>query len=278
MNNIVYLNGNYIDINEARISPLDRGFLFGDSIYEVVPVYNNKPFTAKEHLDRLTNSLAAIHISQPMNHDAWIAIFEKLLSYPHHGDRMIYLQVTRGTYPDRAHASPKDITPTVFVAALPVTKKDVSKGISAITVNDERWNMCRIKATTLLPNVLAKDEAQQKNTHDAIFIRDGFALEGTASNVFIVKNNCVITAPLSANILPGVTRAVVIKLLSENNRIVEEKMITLEELKQADEIWLTGSVLEIAPVVMLDNVAVGNGQVGVMYQKIARLYEENKHA
>ena len=125
---IIYLNGKYLDINEASISPLDRGFLFGDSVYEVIPVYNNQLFTAKEHLDRLTQSLTALNITQPMTHDAWIDIFITLLSYPHNGDRMIYLQVTRGAYANRGHASPRDVNPTVFVAALPVTKKDLSKG------------------------------------------------------------------------------------------------------------------------------------------------------
>jgi D-alanine transaminase len=274
-NSIVYLNGNYVDIQEARISPLDRGFLFGDSVYEVIPVYDNKLFTEKEHLDRLTASLGALHVSQPMSHDAWISIFNHLLSYPHPGDRMIYVQVTRGAYPDRAHASPAQIIPTVFVAALPVTRKDVSQGISAITVQDQRWNMCRIKATTLLANTLAKDAAQQAQTQDAIFIRDGFALEGTASNVFIVKNNHVITPPLSANILPGITRHLVIELLRKNTISVEEKMITLDELNRADEIWLTGSVLEIAPVILLDKHQVGDGKVGAIYPQVIQWYRNN---
>lgn len=275
INNIVYLNGDYVDIQEARISPLDRGFLFGDSVYEVIPVYNNKLFTAKEHLDRLSNSLKEINIPQVLTHEEWIAIFNRLLAYPHAGDRMIYLQITRGAYADRAHASPQDIVPTIFVAALPIIKKDVSHGIPAITIKDERWANCHIKATTLLANTLAKDNAQQAQTHDAIFIRDGFALEGTASNLFMVKNNIVYTPPLSANILPGITRQLVIKLLRENHIALEEKMITLDELKHADEIWLTGSVLEVAPVVSLDHVHVGNGNVGSMYQLAKKLYAEN---
>lgn len=275
---MIYLNGHYVDIQEARISPLDRGFLFGDSVYEVIPVYNNELFTATEHLERLGNSLNALNILPPLDYDEWIKIFKKLLSYPHNGDRMIYVQVTRGAYPDRTHASPKEITPTVMVAALAVTKKDVSQGIKAITIKDKRWANCNIKATTLLANTLAKDAAQRAGAQDAIFIRDGFALEATASNLFMVKNNVVITTPLSANILPGITRAQVIALLNKNHIAVEERMIIAEELKQADEIWLTGSILEIAPVVLLDDKKVGQGKTGEMYQYAIQLYENHKHA
>ncbi len=272
MNNTIYLNGNYLDIQDAKISPLDRGFLFGDSVYEVIPVYNNTLFTAKEHIDRLTHSLNALNIAQPLSHNEWINIFEKLLSFPHDGDRMIYVQVTRGAYPDRTHASPQKITPTIFAAALPVTKKDVSQGIIAITVTDERWAKCRIKATTLLANTLAKDAAQRAHAQDAIFIRDGYALEGTASNLFIVRANTVITAPLSANILPGITRAHVINLLQEQNIPVEERLITETELKNADEVWLTGSVSEIVPVVVLDNQKIGTGEPGEIFKQAINLY------
>lgn len=274
--NIVYLNGDYLDLQDAKISPLDRGFLFGDSVYEVVPVYNNKPFAAKEHLDRLTNSLSALHMTQPMNEQQWMDIFTYILSCSSFDEKMIYIQVTRGTYPNRSHAIPDDLSPTVFVAALPITRNSIIKeGISAITVKDQRWANCRIKATTLLPNVLAKDAAEQQSTQDAIFIRDGYALEGTASNLFIVKNNKVFTTPLSANILPGITRKIVIDLLKSHHVDIEEKMITLDDLKKADEVWLTGSVLEIAPVILVDHCAIGHGEVGPVYKRIARLYADN---
>lgn len=274
-NMIVYLNGHYVDIHDAVISPFDRGFLFGDSVYEVIPVYQGQLFAAKEHLDRLTHSLAAINIPQPLDHVEWVNIFNQLLSHPHEGDRMIYVQVTRGAYAERLHASPKTIVPTIFVAALPVIKKDVSQGIRAITVNDIRWNLCRIKATTLLANVLAKDAAQRLDTQDAIFIREGFALEGTASNLFVVKNNHVLTPPLSANILPGITRQLVIELLNQHNIMVTERMIAATELVDADEIWLTGSVSEIVPVIMLDQRPVNDGKVGILYKKAAEWYKNN---
>lgn len=277
MTDIVYLNGHYIDIKEAKISPLDRGFLFADSVYEVIPVYHNRLFTAKEHLNRLSESLKAVNMQQPLSHDEWITIFNQLLSYPCDSDRMIYLQVTRGAYAHRAHASPKAIQATVFVAALPVTVKDHSQGLSAITVKDERWANCRIKATTLLANVLAKDKAQENEAQDAIFIRDGFALEGTASNLFIVKNKIVFTPPLSANILPGITRSLVIDLLKKSGFSIEEKMISENELMQADEIWLTGSVLEIAPIIKLNEKIIGQGKAGEIYQKIMSLYIENRN-
>lgn len=276
MSNIVYLNGHYLPLEEARISPLDRGFLFGDSVYEVIPVRNHQPVTAFEHVMRLNHSLAAINLPPPLSDAAWGEIFETLLARPFAGDRMLYVHVTRGSYAERRHASPspEQVVPTVFVAALPVLPKDITAGIQVITVKDDRWAHCRIKATTLLPNVLAKDAAQQQQATDAIFMRDGFALEATASNLFIVKEGVVMTPPLSANILPGVTRALVITLLQRHQITVIETMITLAALQQADEIWLTGSISEITAVVRVDNVVVGGGRVGPLYQQALAWYRE----
>jgi D-alanine transaminase len=271
---MVYLNGEYLDLQKAKISVLDRGFLFGDSVYEVIPVYNHRPFAAKQHLDRLTKSLTAIHMDSPLDHDSWIEIFDRVLASSALTDKMLYIQVTRGAYASRGHAIPDDVTPTVLVAALPTTRRYVLEGVNVITVKDQRWANCRIKATTLLPNVLAKDAAQRVSTHDAIFVKDGFALEGTASNLFMVKGNTVFTAPLSANILPGITRSIVIDILKTHHIAIEEKMITLDELKKADEIWLTGSVQEIVPVVLLDHCAVADGIVGPMWKRITRLYAD----
>lgn len=271
---LAYLNGDYVDLHKAKISVLDRGFLFGDSVYEVIPVYNHVPFAAQQHLERLNNSLAAIRIDMPLDHDTWMEIFARVLSASPLNEKMLYIQVSRGAYPSRGHAFPEEVTPTVLVTALPTTRKVVLEGVNVITVKDQRWANCRIKATTLLPNVLAKDTAQQVSNHDAIFVKEGYALEGTASNLFMVKNNKVVTTPLSANILPGITRAIVIDLLRSHHVDVEEKMITLDELKKADEIWLTGSVQEIVPVVLLDHCAVADGLVGPMWKRITRLYAD----
>lgn len=271
---LVYLNGDYVDLHKAKISVLDRGFLFGDSVYEVIPVYNHRPFAVEQHLARLTKSLSAIHMDQPLDHDSWIEIFDRILASSALNEKMLYVQVTRGAYPSRGHAIPEDVTPTVLVSVLPTSRKYVLEGINAITVKDQRWANCRIKANTLLPNVLAKDAAQRVSTDDAIFTKDGFALEGTASNLFMVKNKKVFTPPLSANILPGITRGLVIDLLKSHHIDVEEKMITVDELKKADEIWLTGSVQEIVPVVLLDHCAVADGIVGPVWQRITRLYAD----
>lgn len=272
---LAYLNGDYVDLHKAKISVLDRGFLFGDSVYEVIPVYNHRPFAAKQHLDRLEKSLAAIKMDMPLDHDTCIEIFDRILAASALSDKMLYVQITRGAYPSRGHAIPEDVTPTVLITALPTARKFVLEGVHAITVKDQRWANCRIKATTLLPNVLAKDAAQQVSNHDAIFVKDGYALEGTASNLFMVKNNKVFTTPLSANILPGVTRRIVIDILRAHHIDVEEKMITLDELKKADEIWLTGSVQEIVPVVLLDHCAVAEGLVGPVWKRITRLYADH---
>lgn len=271
---LAYLNGEYVDLHNAKISVLDRGFLFGDSVYEVIPVYRHRPFAALQHLERLKNSLAAILMEMPLDNDQWMNIFKHVLEMSPLDEKMLYIQISRGAYPSRGHAIPDNITPTVLVTALPATRKVVVEGIHAITVKDQRWANCRIKATTLLPNVLAKDAAQKVSNHDAIFIRDGYALEGTASNLFMVKNNTVFTTPLSANILPGITRGIVIELLKSHHIDVEEKMITLEELKKADEIWLTGSVQEIVPIVLLDHCLVADGLVGPVWKRITRLYAD----
>lgn len=271
---LTYLNGEYIDLHKAKISVLDRGFLFGDSVYEVIPVYNHRPFAAQQHLDRLKNSLAAIRIDMPLDHESWMEIFDRVLAASPLNEKMLYIQISRGAYPSRGHAFPEEVTPTVLVTALPTSRKVVLEGIHVITVKDQRWANCRIKATTLLPNVLAKDAAQQVSNQDAIFVKDGYALEGTASNLFIVKNNKVLTTPLSANILPGITRGIVMDLLRSHRIDVEERMISVEELKQADEIWLTGSVQEIVPVVLLDHCLVADGLVGPIWKRITRLYAD----
>ncbi len=271
---LAYLNGDYVDLHKAKISVLDRGFLFGDSVYEVIPVYNHRTFAAQQHLERLKNSLASIFIDMPLDDEQWMEIFHRVLTASPLTEKMLYVQVTRGAYPSRGHAIPDDVTPTVLITALPTVRKIVLEGMNAITVKDQRWANCRIKATTLLPNVLAKDAAQRVSNHDAIFVKDGYALEGTASNLFMVKNNKVLTTPLSANILPGITRRIVIDLLKTHHIDVEEKMITLEELKKADEIWLTGSVQEIVPIVLLDHCAVADGLVGPLWKRVTRLYAD----
>lgn len=278
--NLVFLNGEYLAKAKACVSALDRGFLFGDAIYEFIPVYDNVTFHAERHITRLSNSLAGILMENPYTLEQWKAIFKKLLAkntleqLSH-----LYIQVSRGASPVRNHAIPEqEITPTVFVAIFPSpSRTTVVNGMHVVTLADQRWQNCRIKATTLLPNVLAKQHAKTNNAQDCIFVNDeGFATEGTSSNLFIVKDNTVYTTPLSANILPGITRSVVIDLLKQNNIALEEKMLTKAELMQADEAWLSSSSIEVAPVTQVDNQAIGNGTVGSMWKIIDKLFQQHK--
>ena len=206
---IAYLNGAWQPLEETRVPVMDRGFLFGDGVYEVIPVYSGRPFRLEQHLERLDNNLAAIRIDTPLSHDEWKAIIQRLIEDPGAVDQALYLQVTRGVAPKRDHAFPVDVTPTVFAMTNPLPEPDPERnrqGYAAITVSDERWNNCHIKAITLLANLLARQEAVDAGAQEAIFIRDGKAVEGAASNLFIVRDRLLITPPKSKQLLPGITR------------------------------------------------------------------------
>lgn len=278
---IVFLNGQFVPIEEAKVSVMDRGFLFADSIYEVIPVHYNQLFGGEQHLQRLEKSLAAIEINNPYSKTEWLALLQQLIEMnPTQGDhRAIYLQVTRGAPAERAHIFPKNTAPTVFIQSTifnPVPYEELIKGAKAITIEDIRWHWCYVKSTTLLANVLGAEQAQRNNAKEAIYLRNGFAMEGTSSNLFIVKNGAVVTPPLSKEILGGVTRDLVIKLLQEINIPVQEKMISEQELRQADEIWMTGSIKEILPIVTLDDKPINNGQVGTIGLQLIKIYEQYK--
>ncbi len=276
---LVYLNGEFSPLGEAKISVMDRGFLLGDAVYEVIPVFSGVPFRLAHHLNRLNNSLKAIKIPEPLEQKSWISIIEKLCAQFTDENQSIYLQVTRGISPTRDHVFPQDAKPTVFIMAKPVdmdTLPDPYQGVSAITIDDIRWRYCYIKATTLLANVLAKQSALEQDASEAILIRDGNALEGAASNLFIVKDNNIITPPKSENLLPGITRDVILELANNHDLVVTESNISLDELGNADEIWLTSSVKEVVPVVTLDNQPVADGHPGEQWKKMKLLYEDFK--
>jgi D-alanine transaminase len=278
--NLVFLNGEYLAKEKASVSVLDRGFLFGDAIYEFIPVYDDVTFHAERHITRLSNSLDGILMENPYTLVQWHTIFKKLLAQNTLELSHIYIQVSRGATSVRNHAIPEQITPTIFVAIFPSpSRATFINGMHVATLLDQRWQNCRIKATTLLPNVLAKEHAKTNNAQDCIFVNsEGFATEGTSSNLFIVKDNIVYTTPLSANILPGITRSVVIDLLKQNNIALKEKMLTKNELVQADEVWLSSSSIEVAPVTMVDGQPIRNGSVGPMWQSIDKLFQQHKQA
>lgn len=269
---IVYLNGEYSPLRDAKISVLDRGFLFGDGIYEVIPVYKRHIFHFERHMARLEKNLATIRITVPFDRQQLLDIIEKLLTGS--DQESVYLQITRGIA-KRDHRFPDDTKPTLFVMSTPVTKQS-KHGISCITLNDDRWQHCDIKTISLLPNVLLRQLAHDENTDEAILIRDGLVTEGAASNVFIVLNNKIITAPQGPYILPGVTRDIIIELAENAGLNVEQTMYGEQELINASEIWVTSSTKEIVPVINLNNRLVSNGAPGAVWQKINSLFQSHK--
>lgn len=272
---IVYLNGQYLPLEQASISPLDRGFTFGDGVYEVVPVYNRLIFRIEEHLQRLDNSLQLIYMNNPLSYADWEQVLEDVVARNVGDDQSIYLQVTRGVSP-RDHAFESDIRPTVFIMSRPLTHPDNSEGISAIVREDIRWSWCHIKAITLLPGVLLRHEARLAGAKEVILIRQGWVTEGAASNVFICKNNCIVTPPKTKDLLPGITRDLTIELLHQAGLSCQETAISEQDLRHADEIWLTSSTQEIVPIIKLDGRAVGTGKPGPLWNRAAQLYRDFK--
>ena len=283
MPNIVYLNGQYLAIEEASISVMDRGFLFGDGVYEVIPVFGNKLLRFDEHLTRLQNSLNRISLSNPFDSNEWKTVFSNLLEKNSGEDRAIYLQISRGVFDRRDLSTFVDdetqYSPTVFVMVLQVKQPNIevlSAGISAITVDDFRWNACDIKSTSLVANVMLKQQAGDANVEDAILIRNGVVTEGTASNVFLVKGGVLITPPTGSQLLPGITRDLVIEIAENNAILVEQREIKEAELYSADEIWMTSSTREIAPVINLNGKTVGSGVAGKLWKRVMDLYQQYK--
>ncbi len=274
-NKIVYLNGEYLPLNEAKVSVLDRGFLFGDGVYEVIPAYSGKLFLFQEHLDRLNNSLKLIQLPILYNKQEWLDILTPLLT--DNRAQYIYLQITRGVVEKRDHAFPDEIQPTIFAMCSAIAEfSNRDKGVKAITLDDTRWELCNIKATTLLANILLRQKAVEQDCTEAILIKNNTVTEGAASNVFAVINGVLTTPPNNNEILPGITRQLIIKLAKENQIPVKEQVITLNELKTASEIWLTSSTREILPVVELDKNPVGIGHPGPIWQTMHDLFQQVK--
>ncbi len=271
----VYINGEFKPLAEASINVLDRGFTFGDGVYEVIPVFNHKIFRFDEHIQRLDKSLKAIYMNNPLTKDEYLNIFNQLIDSLDETNQSIYLQITRGVT-DRDHDISIADNPTVFAMSRPIIKKDLSSGIKVITHEDIRWQYCDIKAITLLPSVLLRHIAKEQGAKETILVREGYVTEGAASNVFIVKNDKVYTPPKDRHVLPGITRDLVLEILAKNNINYIETPIKLEQLLNADEIWITSSTWEIVPVVELDSKPVGNGNTGKMWKKANDFYQELK--
>ncbi len=275
----VYLNGEFLPVEEAKISVTDRGFLFGDGVYEVIPVYGGHLFQLQHHLQRLHNSLRGIGMVSPHTDDEWKQILMRLTAQLGDSDQALYLQVTRGCTDVRDHAWPQDIEPTIYARTKILktpTIEEKRRGIHAITLDDPRWEHCSIKAITLLANVMARHEAADAGAQEAILIRDGAATEGAASNLFIVKEKLLITPPKSDSLLPGITREIVLELAKQHGIPYAEASISADDLQSADEIWMSSSTKEILPVLKLNGQRVGNGAAGKIWEEMTLLYESCK--
>lgn len=280
---IAYLNGSFLPIGEARISPLDRGFLFADAVYEVIAVYGERPLLLDAHLARLTRSLAELQIADPLSRADWCALISELVARNRLAagcaDMGVYVQVSRGADRGREQVLPAGLQPTVFAMASPLAPVDFgTAGVSAITGPDTRWARCDIKSTALLANVLLREKARQAGAGEYIMLRDGHVTEGSGSSVIIVEGRTLVSRPDSSAILPGTTLRLVTEVAVAAGFGYREQAISEQRLRGADEIWLTASMRGVAPVIRLDGVPVGAGIPGPVWRSVAQAYEIRKHA
>ncbi len=274
---IVYLNGEWLPRSTARISPLDRGFLFADGIYEVIPVYNGKPFGLQPHLDRLHRSLTALKI---VVHTDWPQLFQQLVDHNGGGHLSIYLQITRGAPAKREHKIDPTTTPTVFAMANPIRHNLAiwHQGISLNTVTDQRWNRCDIKSVALLANILGLMDANQAGADDALLVREGELLETSAGNLCLVQDGVLMTPPCTTHILPGITRLLTLHIARTAGVPVEERPLPVGMLATASELWMLSSTKELVPVVTVNGQPIGDGQPGPVWRRLFALYQAQKVA
>lgn len=281
--NQVYLNGTFVDAEQAKISPMDRGFLFGDGIYEVIPTYAGQAVALKLHMQRMQSGLANVGIKYQIDLEQWADIIQRLVSQCDSGSQGVYIHVSRGTDVKRYHAYPENITPTVFAYAFDTPPSQDStaenlKGFHVTTGQDLRWQRCHIKSTSLLGNVMHFQQGQDAGVDEIILYNEYNEItEAAACNVFIVKNNVIYTPPLSNHLLPGITRRVAIDAIAKYTQFeLKECVICLDELLAADEVWITSSSKEIGPVLSVNGIVVGNGKPGKVWVEAQQAYNEHK--
>lgn len=283
---ISFLNGDYMPLEEARISPLDRGFLFGDGIYEVIPYYKGKSVGLMPHIERMINGLAAIEIKCTKTADEWKELLDDLVARNESmGDNLgVYVHVSRGADVKRYHPYPEGVEPTVFCFCFnikdpePVDRTKVTQ-YSLVSTEDLRWQRCHIKSTALLGNVIHFQEGYSSGADEALLYNaNGELTEGSSCNAFIVKDGVIATPIQDNQILPGITRRIILDSLNADGSLqVEERTITMDEVRDADEIWITSSSKEIAPVTKLDGKPVGDGSVGEIWEKAFAIYTASKY-
>ena len=275
---MIYLNGRFMPLEEATIPVLDRGFIFGDGIYEVIPAYSRRPFRLAEHLQRLQDSLDGIQLKNPHSSAEWAELLQALIASNEGEDQYLYLHITRGVA-KRDHAFPKVVTPTVFMMSSPLSPPPPelkSSGVTAISAADNRWLRCDIKAISLLPNVLLRQQAVAAGTMEALLMREGFLTEGSASNIFVVQNGVLLAPPKNNLMLPGITYDLILELAAADSMPFKVGPVAEASVRGADELWLTSSTREVLPITVLDGQPVGNGQPGPLFKRMDALYQNYK--
>ncbi len=275
----VYLNGEFLPLDQARVPVMDRGFLFGDGVYEVIPAYDRQPFRLADHLRRLGQSLAGIRLDNPRTEGEWEELIRAVIQRAPWEDIGVYLQVTRGPGP-RDHVFPPKVTPTVFLMPLALTAPSpeiVAQGVAAITAQDNRWLRCDLKTTSLLANVLLRQLSVDAGCAETILLRDGWLTEGSSSSVFLVKDGVILTPPETNLMLPGITYEVVLELAQRHGMPHAVRPVSEAELRSADELWITSSTKEVLAVTRLDGRPVGDGMPGAVYRRMLAAYQDYKH-
>jgi D-alanine transaminase len=275
----VFLNGKFMPLEDAHISPLDRGFIFGDGVYEVIPFYDGKALRLREHLQRLQRSLNELDIINPYPVDLWEAHIGALVQHNGGGNIAVYIQVTRGVA-KRDFAPLKGLTQTVFMMAnpLPTPKREVyERGISCVSLDDNRWLRCHIKSTALLGAVMLKNESSIEGADEAMLFRDGYLTESSASNIAAIKNSVILCPPLDNLILPGITYELMIELARKAGIPLEVRRVSRREVRKADELWILSSTKEVVPITTLDGKPVGHGdnagKPGPLFAKMYELFQ-----
>jgi D-alanine transaminase len=276
---MVYLNGEFLPLDQAKVPVMDRGFLFGDGVYEVIPVYSRRPFRLAEHLRRLQGSLAGIRLANPHSDEEWTALIGRIIAEGETDDQSVYIQVSRGPMAVRNHAFPKTVTPTVFVMGEPLhTPPDSQReqGIAAVSAADFRWLRCDLKVTSLLANCLLRQLAIDAGCIETLLFRDGYLSEGAASNIFMVKDGLLLAPPKNHLMLAGITYDVVLEIAAAHGLADEVRDIREEEVRAADELWMTSSTKEVLPIVTLDGKPVGSGRPGPVFARMYAWYQDFK--
>lgn len=275
MPDIGFVNGRFMPLEEATVSVEDRGFQFGDGVYEVIRTYRGQPFQLDAHLARLERSAKAIELPMPWTIPQWAAHARDGIKRSGYADSKVYLQLTRGTAP-RDHVFPAAARPTAVMTVREMRMVEPAlqtSGVAVMTMDDWRWGRCDIKSVNLLPNILARQKAKQAGAFEAVFIRNGQVTEGAVSNVMVIKAGRVLTAPEGETILSGVTRTLVLELARKEGLPVEERFVTRDELIHVDEVFLTGTTVEVLPVTRVDGKPVASGKPGPVTQKLQAAFQ-----